>query len=167
MIILNLRNVPNRPNPWLFEYEFDSSTQFGNVIEIPGVPRANGIVVQVLGVFEDESLGTMRLSYGGTQVNLTTTEEVQVNLISQNSVTRAAEITGRYLRGTSPEYSGKLAGYFPPPDGLPPMKVWEGEITAGWFRAIALELQPLGLARTFPARPPERVFRQAFKLFLN
>ncbi|HAG90746.1 MAG TPA: hypothetical protein DCL41_02680 [Bdellovibrionales bacterium] len=148
MIILNLRNVPNRPNPWLFEYEFDSSTQFGNVIEIPGVPRANGIVVQVLGVFEDESLGTMRLSYGGTQVNLTTTEEVQVNLISQNSVTRAAEITGRYLRGTSPEYSGKLAGYFPPPDGLPPMKVWEGEITAGWFRAIALE--STGTAGTNP-----------------
>lgn len=137
-IIVNV-HVPGKPNPWFYrEFDFEHSS-FEGAITVPNVPRVSGVVVQVLGIYEDTLTGTTRISYGGVPADLSRVSQVTVNLVTQNQVARMAHLTGRYLNASAPHPTGKLVGYFQPADGLPRMKVWESVISSGWFEAIALQ----------------------------
>lgn len=137
-IIVNI-HVPGQANPWFYnEFEY-KNTSFQGYINIPNVPRVAGVVVQVLGIYEDTLTGTTRISYGGVPADLTRVSQVTVNLATQNHVEKMAHLTGRYLNASAPHPTGSLVGYFQPADGLPRMKVWEGVITSGWFEAMALQ----------------------------
>ncbi len=137
-LIVNLHNVPNKPNPWFFEFDFEKKA-FDGTISIPEVPKARGIMIQVLGVFEDQDSGGVTLKYGGKTVDLSQSSDVTIQVKSQNHSARMGELSGRYLNASAPHPTGRLVGYYQPASDHPKMKVWESEIVSGWFRGIALE----------------------------
>lgn len=137
-LIVNLHNVPEKPNPWVHEFSFRDKS-FEGFVEIKDVPAAPGIIVQVLGLYKMQDTGGTRVAYGGEKADLRQKSEVTVTLKTQNNPARMAEIAGRYLNTTPPHPTGTLVAYYHPKDGFPAMKVWESAIVDGWFRAMALE----------------------------
>ncbi|MCB0377664.1 MAG: hypothetical protein KDD33_04165 [Bdellovibrionales bacterium] len=122
----------------VFEKCLDCSTPLSGPFEID-LPPSRDVLIQVVAVYEDPSVGSMDITYGDDKVSLEEAQEnVTITVSSIATDVKMGKITGRYLDSATQGPSGIVEGYYTPP-GKPAVKVVESEIINGWFQFIAIE----------------------------
>lgn len=139
-VVINIK-MPNG-SQIVKQYEFhDNPISAGQPIEftINNIPAGVGFLVQYLGVWESDTSGTMRFSYGDTNVNVSGRTVADITASFIGSSTKQAQISGRYFTGANTGPTGNLVMTFQPPGDKPAMSIEKTPIINGWFNVFALD----------------------------
>lgn len=130
-------NIPGAaPISKRYQYDNNSGIVQGGYIEfaIDNVPSTAGILVQFLGVFEDDT-GVMNFSYGDAQL---VNSVANISTTSAGTVAAQGQIAGRLL--ASVPKTGRMTAYYTPSTNPNyPMAVEVTDIVQGWFNIFALD----------------------------
>ena len=115
-------------------------------------PEGNDKLIQFMGVYEDESSGSLVFYYGDQNINING-GEINLNLpanVFGGSTGKEGHVSGRMLSSQGPDTgpTGKLTLSFQPPDGKPAMEVIDFEIWDGWFSIFAIDSPTTGFTYT-------------------
>lgn len=133
---------PGIQNPVIFSWD---SHQNGMQTVAPtnfnfNVPKGDNRFIQVLGVYEDPSMGGMLFRYGDSYANLQGGEAaVTVSLgVIGSGLILDGQISGRYLTGPDSGPTGVVEMFFNPGNGKRSLIVDKSFMANGWFSMFSL-----------------------------
>ncbi len=146
--VINIQG-PGRPTiTKQFEFE-NNPVSWGTplVLNVPGVPAGNNVLIQFLGVYETSIGASYLITYGDVMTNITTGETI-VNIAptAAGTANKEGRVSGRFFSDDAGGPTGKLGVFFNPPNGNPRMLIEKSSIIAGYFNIFVLDNIPLTYA---------------------
>lgn len=147
-VIINIRG-PGIDEPISFTYDKNNNSNNSTVSELPlsyslDVPSGSARVIQVIAVYDDQSINSGEFYYGDTTLDLsggTATISLGMSLQGSGRI-NGGRIAGRYYAADGTMPTGDVEIRYQPTGGKPPMVVNRSSMINGWFSVFALDSIP-------------------------